>query len=266
MSDNKTTMGTPVDSNKRGSLLNLGKIGAGLLGAAALPTASLANGPVPIGRGNVCELTPVGLQGPFYLNLNKVRTDIDEGRPGAPLDLRFVLIDTKTCRPYENAVVDLWHCDARGTYSGYPHISPDVPGYTPVPLGQMPREAPMIPPRSADTYCRGAQVTSASGEVRFSTIYPSWYATRTIHLHIKVYLQLPTTGQTAVFTGQLYFDDAVTEAVLARPEYGGRTRPRDTDNTNDRHFVAMNGGDNIMYLRRNVRGYEGIHHLGITLS
>lgn len=255
-----------VDGTKRESLRSLGKLGAALAAGVTAGPAVLAAQPVNVPPDGMCKLTPVGLQGPFYLNLNKVRADIAEGRPGVPLDLKFTLIDSTTCRPYANAVIDLWHCDAGGNYSGYPYISPDVAGYTPVPLGQMPLEAPQLPAANGETFCRGAQVTNAAGQVRFRTIYPSWYVTRTVHVHLKVFLQQPTTGQTAVFTTQMYFDDAISAAVLARPEYTNRTVARDTFNDTDRHFVAMQGSRDILRLRRTPTGYEGSHHLGVSLT
>lgn len=42
-----------------------------------------------------------------------------EGRPGIPLLLSVAVIDTRTCLPISNAVVDLWHCDSIGLYSHY---------------------------------------------------------------------------------------------------------------------------------------------------
>jgi len=32
-------------------------------------------------------------------------------------------LDTNTCKPLSNAVVDLWHCDADGIYSHYINAS-----------------------------------------------------------------------------------------------------------------------------------------------
>jgi protocatechuate 3,4-dioxygenase beta subunit len=50
-------------------------------------------------------------QGPYYPDLNKVRGDITEGRPGAALDLRMTVVDATRCTPIKDAAVDIWHCD-----------------------------------------------------------------------------------------------------------------------------------------------------------
>ena len=41
---------------------------------------------------------------------------------GARLDLAFLVsrIDGTACTPFEAALVDVWHCDAQGLYSGFP--------------------------------------------------------------------------------------------------------------------------------------------------
>lgn len=39
-------------------------------------------------------------------------------------------MDTTTCLPLSNAVVDLWHCDAEGIYSHYINASEGHPGTT----------------------------------------------------------------------------------------------------------------------------------------
>jgi len=42
-----------------------------------------------------------------------------EGRPGIPLRLAVTVLDTRSCLPIRNAVVDIWHCDSAGVYSHY---------------------------------------------------------------------------------------------------------------------------------------------------
>ena len=68
----------------------------------------------------------------------------------------------------------------------------------------------------------GTQVTGADGVVRFNTIYPGWYPTRTAHLHLKVHL-----AEKTVLTTQLFFDDAVSDRVYSTADpyrqHRGRT-------------------------------------------
>src|SRR5574341_1943584 len=72
--------------------------------AACQPTKKAAPG---------CVLSPQMTEGPFYLNLGRVRSNITEGRPGLPLLLAFTVVNVNAnCAPIANAAVDIWHTDA----------------------------------------------------------------------------------------------------------------------------------------------------------
>ena len=64
--------------------------------------------------------------------------------------------------------------------------------------------------RSAQTFCRGVQMTDSTGLVRFTTIYPGWYSGRITHVHFRVYL-----GNSLQATSQLAFPQDITQAVYA---------------------------------------------------
>ena len=98
--------------------------------------------------------------------------------------------DAGTCEPIENAIVDIWHCDAVGTYSGFESASQGGP-----PGGGG-------GPSDDETYLRGAQATNGDGVPQFTTVYPGWYQGRTVHIHAKVHLDKQT-----LLTTQLYFPD-----------------------------------------------------------
>src|SRR5271154_2808781 len=66
-----------------------------------------------------CTLTPEEEEGPYYIDDEKLRADITEGRPGVPLKVRIAIVDSRSCAPLENAALDIWHCDALGVYSGF---------------------------------------------------------------------------------------------------------------------------------------------------
>jgi protocatechuate 3,4-dioxygenase beta subunit len=63
-------------------------------------------------------------------------------------------------------------------------------------------------------FLRGHQVTDADGIARFETIYPGWYRGRTVHIHFKIRTD-PSAESGHEFTSQLYFDDSLTDRVLA---------------------------------------------------
>jgi protocatechuate 3,4-dioxygenase beta subunit len=170
-------------------------------------------------------------EGPFYLDLDLVRKDITEGRPGTPLELRLNIIDVgNSCAPVEDAAVDVWHADASGEYSG-------VDG-------------------GSGTFLRGIQMTGADGSAAFHTIYPGWYSGRAVHIHIKVGI-----GSGEVHTGQLFFDEAVTNDVYRTAPYSDRPGP-DVPNESDAIFTQSRGAT-IVSVRPASDGYTGTVTLGI---
>ena len=203
---------------------------AGVLGLAAIGCGEdAATGPAPArtttaagtGSGG-CTLTPEQTEGPYYVPDAMVRRDITDGRPGAPLRLDLTVQRAGACEPIADATVELWHCDAEGTYSG-------VQG-------------------DSGTFCRGAQRTNAAGVAVFKTIYPGWYQGRAVHIHVKVH-----TGGSEVHTGQLYFDDAISSRVYASEPYRG-----DPDTTNASDGIYSQGGrESTVALRRAGDGWAG---------
>jgi protocatechuate 3,4-dioxygenase beta subunit len=207
---------------RRNTLLRLaGFVGVGL----GIDALKAGDGPAGVASGAVkCVLTPEQTEGPFYIENEKVRRNITEGRRGTPLTLRATVVDASTCGPIKGAAVDIWHCDAGGVYSGF---------------GQG---------ASSRTFLRGMQRTNASGLALLKTIYPGWYQGRTVHIHVKVHV-----GGNVVRTGQLYFPDTLTDKVFRKAPY--KSRPgRTTRNSND--FVFANGGKNSM-LRVRADGAGG---------
>ena len=87
---------------------------------------------------------------------------------------------------------------------------------------------------SSGEFLRGVQRADAKGVAVFRTIYPGWYQGRTVHIHVMVHI-----GGNVVHTGQLYFPDAVTDAVYRRAPYTRRPS-RTTRNAAD--SIYRNGG------------------------
>lgn len=77
------------------------------------------------------------------------------------------------------------------------------------------------------TFLRGIQVTDKEGDVTFDTIYPGWYPSRCIHIHIEVYV-----SGSLKHVGQLFFDESLTESSRSAQPYSSRTDkplPHDKD-------------------------------------
>jgi len=187
----------------------------------------------------VCVLTPEAMEGPFYFDPKLVRSDITEGKQGAPLLLTLQMVEAKDCASLQGVRVDLWHADGLGVYSGYARQE------TGSAKGQ--------------TFLRGTQFTGADGEVRFNTIYPGWYPGRTPHIHFKAFVE-----ERKVITSQLYFPDPITEHVYATtPPYRERKRERDTFNANDFIFAMQRGADTIVDLKKESGSYLASLVIGI---
>ena len=187
----------------------------------------------------VCVLTPQAVEGPFYFDPKLVRSDITEGKQGAPLFLILQIVEAKDCVPLQDARVDVWHADGLGLYSGY--------------AGQDTGSA------KGETFLRGTQFSGADGDVRFNTIYPGWYPGRTPHIHFKAFID-----NRNVITGQLYFPDHITEQVYATtPPYRERKRERDTFNASDFIFVRQGGADTIVDLKQESGSYLASLVIGI---
>src|SRR5437667_8519530 len=76
--------------------------------------------PPAIATTPACTLTPAAIPGPYYFDPKLKRRDITEGHPGAPLRMRFIVMDAANCTPVAGARVDVWQTRADGYYSGYP--------------------------------------------------------------------------------------------------------------------------------------------------
>jgi protocatechuate 3,4-dioxygenase beta subunit len=228
-----------VDSpiTRRASLARIGGLVAAALGLGAWRSEdSEGVGPAAVASGAVtCVLAPEQTEGPYYIEGERVRRTITDGRPGTPLRLRLRVVDAATCKPIRRAAVDVWHCDAGGLYSGFG----DAGGNR--------------------TFMRGVQRTDAKGYVTFLTVYPGWYQGRTVHIHVKVHV-----GGNVVHTGQLYFPDAVTDAVYRQAPYGARP-DRTTRNSSD--AIYRNGGRRSrLALRKSGAGYVGTITMGVHRS
>jgi len=106
---------------RRESLLRFAGIAAAVGGGTAwkLDRDAEAAGPLAVSTGLVaCVLTPELTEGPYYVDGEKLRRDITEGKPGRPLQLALKVVNASNCKLVKNAAVDIWHCDASGAYSG----------------------------------------------------------------------------------------------------------------------------------------------------
>ena len=169
--------------------------------------------------GMMCVLYPTQTIGPCYAAMPAVRADISDGSVGLPVRLSLLVVRSDGCTPVPDASIDIWHSGSDGIYSAF------ATGTICNPSTQDVR---------GDTFCRGVQTTDANGRVDFSTIFPGWYAGRAVHIHFTIRLN----GRESV-TSQLYFEEALTEEILAQGEYKARGKPSTTNSTD---FLFRSGG------------------------
>ncbi|WP_406157100.1 intradiol ring-cleavage dioxygenase [Streptomyces canus] len=200
---------------RRTVLVATGATAAALAVGAAASRTQASPDTAPVAAAAVCTLTREMTEGPYYLDGQYVRSDITEGKTGFPLELALTVVDDDTCATISNALVEIWHCDALGEYSGYVgnngHNEPD-----------------------SGTFLRGGVLTDSNGVANITTVYPGWYIGRCVHIHVKVHVGVTLTsdgsftGGTELHTGQLFFDETVTAKVGALSPYSANTVRRTT--------------------------------------
>ncbi|MEU1512575.1 intradiol ring-cleavage dioxygenase [Streptomyces sp. NPDC005811] len=274
------------------------------VGAGALAVAGLGGGALAVdaaagertpdpkgGPGGLPEdcyvLTSETVEGPYYIDADKIRRDVTEDREGIPLLLSLKVIDSETCRPIRNAAVDIWHCDAVGVYSGYEDMgNGGGGGGGPAPTGEPPTDAPTDIPTGAppsgnpgghqeptdDTrYLRGTWRTDRHGHVSFKTVFPGWYRGRCVHIHTKVHVDGEWTdagyeGGHTCHTGQFFFDEESVVATETVEPYASNEAERTllTEDTIYDQSGATGGLLRLRYDKRNIsRGVRATLTVGV---
>ncbi|KAJ7815992.1 aromatic compound dioxygenase [Mycena olivaceomarginata] len=152
-----------------------------------------------------CVLAPETIREDYVANA-PIRTDVTESQPGVALTLDIGVLDTTTCKPLSNAMVELWGPNAVGEYGS--------------------------------TFLRGATKTATNGIAEFQTIFPGYTTGSANHLNILVH---PTASETAGVShiGQLFFTDPWTDIIGQYTNYNQNTNSR-MKNAADPSFVAAN--------------------------
>ena len=217
-------------------------------------------------QAGTCRVTPEEMEGPYWFDVDSVRRDIREDREGTPLRLGLRVQDA-ACAPISDAVVEIWHCDALGSYSGFESASASA--NAPQNLRGAAGAGTQAGPGGTggggaggggaartddETYLRGAQVTDANGVVEFLTVYPGWYTGRAVHVHLKVHL-----GGTTALTSQLYFPEDVNDRAHAVAPYAAHTGSRTTNDV-DLIFHA----DNQSAVAETTEGWAAALTIGLT--
>lgn len=176
-------------------------------------------------KNDTCEVSPKETRGPFP---NKspaelMRANIVSDRQGIALLINLKIQDqSESCASLVGAQVDIWHCDAEGHYSEYGNHPLQQMDFTKV------------------SFLRGRQITDASGEVSFISIFPGWYPGRAPHIHVDV-----LRGDKILLSTQVAFPEERTAEVYASRGYKGK---EDTPNARDgvfRNSLVGNMADSV---------------------
>lgn len=147
--------------------------------------------------------------GPYYVEGELIRVDITDGQSGVASHLDIQFVDINTCEPVTELLIDAWHCNATGAYSG---VSASGQGGL------------------NSTFNRGAQQTDDDGVVQFDTTFPGHYNGRATHIHLMSTADATVldngtfTGGTSQHIGQMFFDTSLREAVEKVEPYASNTQ------------------------------------------
>ncbi len=178
-----------------------------------------------------CRLWPEQTEGPYHRDVHLERRDITEDREGLPLRVALRLLDAGTGHPLTSAGVEVWQADHEGRYSGFRPFRAR-PGQV-VTSESVPRD--VVAP--SEKFLRGSQRTDDRGMCAFDTIYPGWYASRTVHIHLTVQLGDSPRGHAAVLPRRAHRPGV-------RPPAVRRACTEDTTNATDSIFA--DGGQHTM--------------------
>ena len=201
-----------------------------------------------------CVVKPAKTEGPYFvdemLNRSDIRVEPSDSsvKEGTLLQLVFQVMQANgdTCEALKGAQVDVWHCDALGVYS-------DVNDQNGSTVGQK--------------WLRGYQVTDKLGTAAFTTVYPGWYQGRTVHIHFKIRTD-PASNAGYEFTSQLFFDEAMTDAIYTQKPYS--TKGQRTLLNADDGIFATDGEQLTLNVVKNedekVGGYKATFYIALDLS
>jgi len=138
-----------------------------------------------------------------------------ESEEGVPFILDTQVIDMATCEPVTTAMVEIWHCNSTGVYSG---IVASGNGDS--------SDASNI----NATFLRALQPTDSEGVAQFISIFPGHYTSRAPHIHVLAHFNGTTFengtygGGVVSHVGQIFFDQDLITAVELTAPYNTNTQ------------------------------------------
>ena len=193
-----------------------------------------------------CRLTCTTTIGPCH-TASPERVDISDGWDGIPLRIALRVVD-EACRPVPDAIVEIWHTNYTGGYSG-----------------EIVRMCNNDRDDVDKQFFRGYQRADAQGVVAFDSCYPGWYRGRAVHIHVRVqvgkYLA-DDRAPSSVVTQLLFSDELNADIFENHATYRSFGQP---DTTLDADNVIGGEADKRPYLFEVVRMDDGVMFAHKTL-
>jgi len=174
-----------------------------------------------------CLLQPEATIGPYWVSGELIREDVSEDQAGIPLYLNVQVVDVTSCSVVPDLYWEIWHCNASGVYSGVV-ASGNGDSFDTSNLNA--------------TFLRGLSPTDEDGVISMKTVFPGHYTGRATHIHVVAHANATvysngTIGSgaagdstsTTQHIGQLFFDQALLEAVSVVSPYSENTQTETTN-------------------------------------
>lgn len=196
-------------------------------------------------QNDTCVLTEEVTTGPYiWPQSQTLRQDIREGQEGIPMILDIGVMDVDSCEPLSDVLVDIWHCNATGSYSSFTGLDPNTPFATL--LEELNKTiGPDLDLHTDDTtFLRGLWPTDDAGVTEFTTIVPGFYSERAIHIHVQVHTEWEIRGNgtiassQTISTGQVGINETMSETLMAIEPYVGHTEIERVTNDVDSIFTS----------------------------
>ncbi|KAF2691480.1 protocatechuate 3 [Lentithecium fluviatile CBS 122367] len=199
-------------------------------------------------QNDTCVLVPDVTAGPYvWPRSETLRQDMREDQVGIPLYLDIGVLDVNTCEPAQNVMVDMWHCNATGSYSSFDALSPNTPFEELLSQLNKTIGSDLDLHTGDSTWLRGMWPTDSNGVMEMATIFPGFYVERTIHIHVQVHTDWSIRGNgtisasNIVSTGQLFFDEELSQQIMALQPYASHTQIERTTNDVDSIYAGETG-------------------------
>ncbi|KAB5588898.1 hypothetical protein CTheo_7664 [Ceratobasidium theobromae] len=203
---------------------------------------------------STCVTAPEVTEGPYYVANELQRTDLREGQAGVDLVLDIGVIDTTTCTPLQDALVEIWNCAEVKEKNRQLALMLDSLPLLAVAAGGAPPTKRSTSMTDQFTWLRGGYATNSEGMVEFKTIYPGYYTSLTVHIHTMVHTNYSVATNGSIIShagevrhiGQSFFDEDLNDQVLAQPAYLNTTQIR-----------TLNDDDSVL-TDQNTDGYNAV--------